>query len=240
MTPGERVGVDAHERFLTRLLRLARRRSTARHGVRRPAAGGLPNLRARLRSNRSRGSTSSATRRSCGSWTSRSARIATCISRRRASVSSAPRSASRGRRCFRRSRSTASESTNQVALGAFPPTSYRAARLTGDLAWELDFWGRVRRGVEAANADLAAQDAAERATVLSLVGDVATSYLQLLEFDQERSIAERTLGSRKSDARGSACAVRAGTHVGARRPAIRGAGRGAGGHARAGRPIARR
>ena len=91
-----------------------------------------------------------------------------------------------------------SESTNQVALGAFPPTSFRAARLTGDLAWELDFWGRLRRGVEAANADLGAQQAAERATALSLVSDVATSYLQLLELDQERSIAERTLSSRKA------------------------------------------
>jgi multidrug efflux system outer membrane protein len=91
-----------------------------------------------------------------------------------------------------------SEGTNQVALGAFPPTSYRAARLTGDLSWELDFWGRVRRGVEAANADLGAQEAAQRATVLSLVGDVASGYLQLLELDQERAIAERTLGSRKS------------------------------------------
>ncbi|MFI5229167.1 MAG: efflux transporter outer membrane subunit [Gemmatimonadales bacterium] len=91
-----------------------------------------------------------------------------------------------------------SESTNQVALGAFPPTSFRASRLTGDLAWELDFWGRVRRGVEAANADLGAQEAAERATTLSLVSDVATSYLELLELDQERTIAERTLSSRKA------------------------------------------
>jgi len=78
----------------------------------------------------------------------------------------------------------ASESTNQVALGSFPPTSFRAARLTGDLAWELDFWGRVRRGVEAARADLGAQEAAERATALSLVSDVASAYLQLLELDQ--------------------------------------------------------
>jgi len=91
-----------------------------------------------------------------------------------------------------------SESSNQVALGAFPPTSYRAARLTGDLAWELDFWGRTRRGVEAANADLGAQEAAERATSLSLVSDVASAYLQLLELDQERDIAERTLSSRKA------------------------------------------
>ena len=66
-----------------------------------------------------------------------------------------------------------SESTNQVALGSFPPTAYRAARVTGDLAWELDFWGRLRRGVEAASADVGAQEAAERATVLSLVSNVA-------------------------------------------------------------------
>ncbi len=92
----------------------------------------------------------------------------------------------------------AGESTNEVALGAFPTTSYRATRITADLAWELDFWGRIHHGVDAARADLGAQEAAERATVLSLVSDVATSYLQLLELDQERAIAERTLTSRQS------------------------------------------
>ena len=34
--------------------------------------------------------------------------------------------------------------------------------------------------------------------MLSLVSDVATSYLQLLELDQERDIAERTLSSRRA------------------------------------------
>jgi multidrug efflux system outer membrane protein len=92
----------------------------------------------------------------------------------------------------------ASESSNQVALGAFPPTSYRAARFTGDVAWELDFWGRLRRTVEAAKADEGAQEAAQRATALSLVSDVASTYLQLLELDQEREIAERTLSTRKA------------------------------------------
>ena len=92
----------------------------------------------------------------------------------------------------------ASEGSSQVAFGAFPPASFRAARLTGDLAWELDFWGRVRRGAEAANADLGAQEASQRATTLSLVSDVASGYLRLLELDQERAIAERTLSSRKA------------------------------------------
>jgi multidrug efflux system outer membrane protein len=91
-----------------------------------------------------------------------------------------------------------SESTNQIALGAFPPVGYRAARVTADVAWELDFWGRIRSDVQAARADLGAQQAGERATALSLVSDVASGYLQLLELDQELAIAERTLSTRKA------------------------------------------
>ncbi len=88
-------------------------------------------------------------------------------------------------------------SSQQIALGFIPPASFHATRLTGDMSWELDFWGRIRRGYEAANADADAQDAAQRATVLSLVSDVATGYLQLLEYDQEQAIAERTLATRR-------------------------------------------
>ena len=89
-----------------------------------------------------------------------------------------------------------SASKNKIAVGAFPPVSYDALRVTGDVAWELDFWGLTRRGLQAANADAAAQEAAERATVLSLVSDVATGYLQLLELDQEQAVSDRTLASR--------------------------------------------
>ena len=91
-----------------------------------------------------------------------------------------------------------SVSTNQVAIGSFAPTSFDAFRLTADVAWELDFWGRIRRGVEATRADLASEEAAQRSVVLSLVSDVATGYLSLLELDQERALAERTLVSRQA------------------------------------------
>ena len=83
------------------------------------------------------------------------ARIAISRPRSAGSRSSAPTWASRGRRSFPSVTANGSESTNQVAFGSFPPTSYDALRFTGDLAWELDFWGRIRRGVEAARADLA-------------------------------------------------------------------------------------
>ena len=89
-------------------------------------------------------------------------------------------------------------STNQIAIGAFPPVQFDAFRVTADLAWELDFWGRIRRGVQASRADVQAEEAAYRATLLSLVSDVATAYLGLVELRQEEAIAQRTLVSRRS------------------------------------------
>ncbi len=91
-----------------------------------------------------------------------------------------------------------SVSTNQVAIGAFAPVQFEAFRVTADLAWELDFWGRIRRGVQASRADVEAREADYRATLLSLVSDVTTAYLSLIELQQEEAIAERTLASRRS------------------------------------------
>jgi multidrug efflux system outer membrane protein len=72
-----------------------------------------------------------------------------------------------------------------------------AWRATADVSWELDFFGWGPR-IQAANADLASQEAYERAAALVLVSDVATGYLQLLELDQERATAEQTLASRQA------------------------------------------
>ena len=91
-----------------------------------------------------------------------------------------------------------SASKNEVAFGSLGVLKYNAIRVTGDVAWELDFWGKTRRGMQAANADLAAQDALEQATVLSLVANVATGYLQLLELDQEAAVSNRTLATRQA------------------------------------------
>ena len=67
--------------------------------------------------------------------------------------------------------------------------------LLGDLAWELDVWGRIRRSTEAALADLLAQEENRRAVVLGLVSGVAQSYFDLLQFDMQLNIARRTLES---------------------------------------------
>jgi len=67
--------------------------------------------------------------------------------------------------------------------------------LQGNLAWELDIWGRIRRSNEAARGDLLAREEARRAVVLQLVSGVAESYFDLLQFDRQLEIARRTLQS---------------------------------------------
>lgn len=67
--------------------------------------------------------------------------------------------------------------------------------LQGNLSWELDIWGRIRRSNEAARGDLLAREEARRAVVLQLVSGVAESYFDLLQFDMQLDIAKRTLTS---------------------------------------------
>ncbi len=81
---------------------------------------------------------------------------------------------------------------NKIALAGSPPIKYDAVRATGDVSWELDFWGRLRRGAEAAHFDLLGREEDARATQLTLVSDVATEYLQLRELDESIRIAEAT------------------------------------------------
>ncbi|MBI2824451.1 MAG: efflux transporter outer membrane subunit [Planctomycetia bacterium] len=47
------------------------------------------------------------------------------------------------------------------------------------LAWELDFWGRFRRAIEAADADLDASVEDYDDVLVTLLGDVATAYVQM-------------------------------------------------------------
>ena len=57
-----------------------------------------------------------------------------------------------------------------------PFTFYQAGF---DASWEIDLWGRVRRSIEAADADVANQAALLDLARLSLVSDVARNYFEL-------------------------------------------------------------
>jgi multidrug efflux system outer membrane protein len=63
------------------------------------------------------------------------------------------------------------------------------------LSWELDFFGRVRRSSQAARADLLASEEGQRAVLVSLVGQVASTWFQLRNLDEQREITVRTIRS---------------------------------------------
>ena len=51
--------------------------------------------------------------------------------------------------------------------------------VVGNVSWELDLWGQIRRMNEAARAQFLATEEAQHAVMLSLVADVATAYLRI-------------------------------------------------------------
>ena len=67
--------------------------------------------------------------------------------------------------------------------------------------YEVDLWGKYRRATEAARADLLSTEMARQTVVLSLVSDVATSYVNLLDLDNRLAISHATLEARRESLR---------------------------------------
>ncbi|MCX7872129.1 MAG: efflux transporter outer membrane subunit [Verrucomicrobiae bacterium] len=66
-----------------------------------------------------------------------------------------------------------------------------------DATWELDFFGRVRRSVEAANAELAMMEEYRRFVYVSVVSEVARNYFELCGAYNELEIAKQNAKSQK-------------------------------------------
>jgi multidrug efflux system outer membrane protein len=78
--------------------------------------------------------------------------------------------------------------------GSITDNSFQA---TLNVGWELDVWGRIARATEAARANLLAAAETRRSVILTLVSTVATSYIQLLNLDQQLTIVLQTVESRR-------------------------------------------
>ncbi len=87
--------------------------------------------------------------------------------------------------------------------------SYTATAITSDQyqanlnlsTWELDFWGRVRSLTAAALESYLATEEARRAVAVSLVAQVANTYLLERELDERIAIAQQTLATREDSYR---------------------------------------
>jgi multidrug efflux system outer membrane protein len=80
--------------------------------------------------------------------------------------------------------------------GGGPKLTQNSFRVSLDTNYELDVWGRVRRSLENAEAQLAAQDAATQTVRLTLTADVAQNYFNLRALDVELAVVRRTVALR--------------------------------------------
>jgi multidrug efflux system outer membrane protein len=72
-------------------------------------------------------------------------------------------------------------------------TKYNFLTLGADAAFQLDFFGRLRRATEAARAQVLATEAARQTVILTLVSDAASDYFALLQLDLQLQITRQTV-----------------------------------------------
>ena len=72
-------------------------------------------------------------------------------------------------------------------------TKFNFATLTADAAFQLDFFGKLRRATEASRAELLATEDARQTVILTLVSDVASDYFALLQLDLQLQITRETV-----------------------------------------------
>lgn len=79
-----------------------------------------------------------------------------------------------------------------------------------DATWELDLWGRVRRAIEQANAQVAASAESRRQTLVSTMAEVARDYIQLRGVQRMLQVTRDNLASARESAALTAERVRGG------------------------------
>jgi len=88
-------------------------------------------------------------------------------------------------------------STN-MPFGSPTSNSFNSFGASAVVNWEIDFWGKYRRGTEAAKADLLSSFYGKRALEIGLITEVAINYFTILDFKARLEIAESTLALRDS------------------------------------------
>jgi multidrug efflux system outer membrane protein len=82
---------------------------------------------------------------------------------------------------------------SQNILGSQAGVEYNLFQAGFDASWEIDLFGGVRRAVEAAEADLAASEENRRDVLVTLLGEVATNYLQVRGNQRRIAIARENI-----------------------------------------------
>ncbi len=71
--------------------------------------------------------------------------------------------------------------------------SFGSFNIGFDALWEVDVWGKFRRGIEAANANLGATELTYDDMLVTLTAEVAATYVQICTFQQRLILAKKNV-----------------------------------------------
>ena len=94
---------------------------------------------------------------------------------------------------FNRISETSPQLTSPTGIGL----SYMQAQIGLGASWELDFWGKYRRAIESADANLLSTIAAYDNVLVALTGDVASTYVQVRTLEERLRIARENVEIQK-------------------------------------------
>jgi NodT family efflux transporter outer membrane factor (OMF) lipoprotein len=75
--------------------------------------------------------------------------------------------------------------------------SYWQSEIGAQATWELDFWGKIRRGIESADASLRSTLADYDSTLVTLTADVANSYIAIRTAEDRIRIARENVATQE-------------------------------------------
>ena len=103
-----------------------------------------------------------------------------------------------GNASFTRSRISETTTTGSLftgTAGISVPNPSNQYQLGADVSWELDLFGRMRRSVEVADASIEESVEDQHAALVSLLGDVAQSYIELRGAQLRKLTAEQSIAT---------------------------------------------
>ncbi len=92
-------------------------------------------------------------------------------------------------------------------------TTFNSFTSNFSAAWELDFWGKYRRLIESADAEVGASKAAYDLAKVLLIGEVARSYIDMRTIEQRILLAQKNIDIQRATLKLTEAKLEAGTAV---------------------------
>jgi NodT family efflux transporter outer membrane factor (OMF) lipoprotein len=83
--------------------------------------------------------------------------------------------------------------SGNAAFGSGQAVSFDDWQTGFDLSWELDVWGRLRRAIEASDEAINIEVENYDDVLVTLIGDVAATYIQIRAFDERITLAQKNV-----------------------------------------------